>query len=291
MMSALRRGLGHLLKRDLVELDRRTLVDTIERIERDGRPGAARDFRKHLRAFLNRQLSVGNITIDPLAGYRMAAATKEDVLEAEEQGKALTEKEIAALWSAAEAIGGSFGGLVKMGLATGLRRGELAALEWDWIDRDALKITVPGRVMKNGREHMLPITGVIADVLDGASDHGGGLVFPTERRLGGGTMISGWSKLLARLRSVSGVEGVGLHDFRRTYRSTLADLGVREEIAEAMIAHRRSDLVSRYNRAQLWDQRRDAAEKFDAYLSGVIDRKNGVEAVNGPPALGGQAPA
>ena len=138
------------------------LIDAIERIERSGRIGAARDFRKHLRTFLNRQLSLGRIAIDPLAGYRMPAATKEDTLAAEEHGKALTEAEIAALWRAASGIGGPFGGLVKMGLLTGLRRGELAAMRWDWIDREGLRITVPGRVMKNGREHAVPITTLIA---------------------------------------------------------------------------------------------------------------------------------
>ena len=46
MLSALRRGLSHLLQRDLAELDRRVLIDAIERIERSGRIGAARDFRK-----------------------------------------------------------------------------------------------------------------------------------------------------------------------------------------------------------------------------------------------------
>ena len=40
---ALRRGLGHLLQRDLQDLDRVALIDAIERIERSGRPGAARD--------------------------------------------------------------------------------------------------------------------------------------------------------------------------------------------------------------------------------------------------------
>jgi hypothetical protein len=59
MMSALRRGLGRFLRRDLADVTRQDLIDAIERIERDGRPGAARDFRKHLRSFLNRQLSLG----------------------------------------------------------------------------------------------------------------------------------------------------------------------------------------------------------------------------------------
>ena len=93
--------------------------------------------------------------------------------------------------------------------------------------------------------------------------------------------MSGWSKMMTRLRQVSGVAGVGLHDLRRTYRSALADLGVREEIAEAMIAHRRSGSGRRDTIApQLWDQRRDAAEKLDAWLSSVVSRTDGDEAAN-----------
>jgi integrase len=134
--------------------------------------------------------------------------------------------------------------------------------------------------MKSGREHALPITSLIAKLLDATPDRAGGLVFPSERRDGGSTPLSGWSKLLRRLRSKSGVEGFGLHDLRRTYRSVLADLGVREEIAEAMIAHRRPDLVARYNRAQLWDQRREAAEKFDAWMTQLISRVDGARAEN-----------
>ena len=35
------------------------------------------------------------ISVDPLAGYRMPAATKDDVIEAEEHGQSLNEAEIA----------------------------------------------------------------------------------------------------------------------------------------------------------------------------------------------------
>jgi integrase len=280
MMSLLRRGLSHFLQRDLKDLDRAALIDAIESIERSGRPGAAREFRKHLRTFFNRQLSLGVIAIDPLAGYRAPAATKRDTVAAEEHGKALNEDEIFAVWRAASAIGGPFGGLVKTGLLTGLRRSELAAMRWDWIDRNGLKITVPGKAMKSGREHVVPVTGMLAALLNEIPDRGGGLVFPSEKRLGGATPMSGWSKLMPRLRQTSGVQGVGLHDLRRTYRSALADLGVREEIAEAMIAHRRSGLVARYNRAELWNQRRAAAEKLDAWLSDVVLRIEGDGAAN-----------
>ena len=268
MMSSLRRGLARWLQRDLADVSRRDFIDAIEGIERDGRPGAARDFRKFLRTFLSRQLSLGVITVDPLAGYRLPSATKDDAIEAENHGKALTEAEIRAVWRAADGLG-SFGHLVQMGLLTGLRRSELAALRWDWIDLEALRITIPGESMKNGREHALPITAGIARLLEMAPNRGASLVFPSERRLGGATMLSGWSQLVARLRRNSGVD-VSLHDLRRTYRSALADLGVREEIAEAMIAHRRSDLVARYNRAELWAQRRAAAEVYDGWVSQIV---------------------
>ena len=232
MMSALRRGLSHLLQRDLAELDRVALIDAIERIERGGKIGSHHvASRKHLHAFLNRQLSLGVITIDPLAGYRMPAATKDDVIEAEEHGQALNEPESWRRYGGRRrASARPFKGLVKMGLLTGLRRGELAAMRWAWIDRQVLRITVPGRVMKNGREHVVPITTMVAKLLEETPDRGGGLVCPSEKRLGGATPMSGWSQLMTRLRQVSGVNHVGLHDLRRTYRSALADLGVRGKI-------------------------------------------------------------
>ena len=142
MMSALRRGLSHLLQRDLAELDRVALIDAIERIERSGKIGAARDFRKHLRTFLNRQLSLGVITIDPLAGYRMPAATKDDVIEAEEHGQALNEAEILARLA---------GGL---GYRRAVRRaGEDGASDWPPARRacrDAMGLDRPRRLEDHG---------------------------------------------------------------------------------------------------------------------------------------------
>jgi integrase len=131
--------------------------------------------------------------------------------------------------------------------------------------------------MKSGRAHSIPITPLLAKLLDRTPDRGGGLVFPSGKRLGGATMISGWSKLLARLRKVSKIPDVGLHTLRRTYRSILADRDFASEpLAEAMIAHRRPDLVSRYNKAALWDLRVAAAGKFDAYLTALVGRADSV---------------
>ena len=285
-ISSLRRGLAHLLHRDINDVERRAWIDAIERLQRNGLPGAAGALRRRMNAFFNRQLSLGTIPANPLAGYSAAASSKADAVEAEEHGMALNADQIFAVWGAAEAIGGPFGGLVRMGLLTGLRRNELASMRWDWIDRESLRITVPALNMKSGREHSVPITALIAKLLDETPNRGGGLVFPTGYRHGGATPLSGWTAHVARLRRESGVEKVSLHDLRRTFRTILADLGVPTDTAEIMVAHRRAGLVARYDRSQLWPQRCSAAETYDAWLAGIVARTDGPEAGNVVPLAG-----
>ena len=82
--------------------------------------------------------------------------------------------------------------------------------------------------------------------------------------------MSGWGKCLTRLRELSGVDAIGLHDLRRTFRTVLADLDIPESVAETMIAHKRPDLIARYNRSDLIKQRRRAAATYDAWLSGLL---------------------
>ena len=266
--STLRRNLDHLKHRDLADVKRVELVDVIDDLEREGKSGAAEDFRKHLRTFLNRQLNLGVIKVDPMAGYRRARGTKADKIAVDKRGRALSEAEIKAVWTAAEPLG-TFGLLVQFGLLTGLRRGELAALRWSWIDMGARRVTIPAEVMKAGREHVVLLTRGMGALLDRVPNRGGDLVFPSERRLNGATMMSGWSQLVDRLRCEFGVE-FSLHDMRKTFRSALADLDVNDDVAEIMIAHQRRGLAAVYNKAKLWDQRRAAADKYDAWLAALV---------------------
>jgi integrase len=293
MMASLRRGLRPFLKRNLADLNRQAFVDRIEAIARGdigdanrapsksgrggkarkGGPGAAGDFRKFLHTFLERAVSRGLLNANVMAGHRMPSATKADRIKAEEAARLMTKAELIAVWQAACAIGGPFGGLVRMAIATGLRRGELAAMQWDWIDRDAGTITVPASNMKAGATHIVPITKIVSKILDDQPHTTGTLVFPTTRRLGGATQLSGWSQWLGKLADQSDVRWVTMHDFRRFFRSQLSELSVPESVAETMIAHKRSDLVARYNRAQLLKLRADSANTYDEWLQGVLNRE------------------
>ena len=269
-ISGLRRGFQPLMRKSLEDIDRQAIVGAIEAIERSGRPGAAIDFRKLASTFFNRQVSLGLLKVSPLTGYRRPRPPRDEIAEAELAGQALSETEMRQVWQAAEQIGGSFGLIVRMGLATGLRRVELASLRWDWVDRQAGLITIPGRHMKAGAEHVVIIGDIVARLLAETPDRGSGLLFPG-RELGAQRRVSGWSKLILPLRRLSGVDDVKMHDLRRTFRSNLADLGVEEALAEMLIAHKRNDLIRRYDRATRLMLRRQAIGKHDAWLVEVLE--------------------
>jgi len=59
------------------------------------------------------------------------------------------------------------------------------------------------------------------------------LIFPIEW----GTPFSGWSKAKSALETASGVSGWWLHDLRRTLATGLQRLGVRLEVAGAVLNH------------------------------------------------------
>src|SRR5262249_9192036 len=128
-LSSLRRGLHGLMSKEVTYLTRRDLVAAIAAIEADGRPGAAQDLRRFTRVFLEWCVERGLIIANRLAGHRRQVRTRAERLKAAKNGgRFLSDDEIRNVWQAAESFG-AFGGLVRLALLTGLRRGELAQLE------------------------------------------------------------------------------------------------------------------------------------------------------------------
>ena len=161
-MSDLRRGLSGLMKRDVRTLTRADYVEAIAMIERDGRPGAANDLRKHCRTFAEWCVGRGLADHNPLAGLRRPRRSRAERLEAIERGRALDDVEMRRVWQAASGLG-SFGGLVQLALLTGMRRGELSGLRWSDIKSD--RIVLEAQHTKTGTVHEVPLTDLMREVL------------------------------------------------------------------------------------------------------------------------------
>jgi integrase len=158
-----------------------------------------------------------------------------------------------------------FARIVQLLIVTGQRRGEIAALDFPWIDENEKTITIPASIAKNRREHCFPI-GPLAASLVPKKDGNSGLVFAARGKPH--TPFNGWSKSKVALDKITGVKDWTLHDLRRTYRSNLGRLGVPPHIAERLVNHvsAQSDMERTYDRYRYQKEMREAAERYENHI-------------------------
>jgi len=84
-----------------------------------------------------------------------------------------------------------------MALVTGQRRGEIAGMKWAEISADGWKL--PGERAKKGKGHLVPLSSLARDILDGAPQIGE-LVFRSHRD----APVQNWSKAPKQLRKLCG---------------------------------------------------------------------------------------
>jgi integrase len=250
---------------DLVELDRQRLAERIATIEASGRPGAARELKVRANVFLGWAVGEGLIPSNPMAGWRRPRATRAERLAL--VGRALLDSELPAFWAAASAAPWPFGGYLKVLLLCGQRRSETAAMRWADIDPDAATWIISAAISKSGRTHAVPLPPVVMEIIRATGRTTSPLAFPGR----GGGIMSGWEKRVAPVRKKSGLAHWTLHDLRRTFRSGLSTLKIDYEVRELMLNHLvGNDLDRRYDRAERWADRIEAAERWAQHVARIV---------------------
>lgn len=169
----------------------------------------------------------------------------------------LNDDELRQIWMASKKLG-DFGALVRLCILTGQRRGELAALQENWIAGSML--TIPASATKNGREHRLPLPHLARST--------------ALLTLARSTKRTSWSKPKARLDALCGVTGWTLHDLRRTFATRLAELATPPHVIERILNHAApaslgGDIGAIYNRFQYLEEQRQALDAYEAHLSNI----------------------
>jgi integrase len=183
----------------------------------------------------------------------------------------LSDDELKTVWNAAT---GMFGDIVRLCIATGQRRSEIAQLQWSWI-RDDL-VTLPPQITKNGREHTFPIGPIAAAIIARQTRRNDtDYVFPA-REWGQGNRAScygSWGRDKAALDKASGVTNWVLHDLRRTFRSKWAELGILREVAEKYINHVsgvHAGVGGIYDRFSYLEPMRNAVKRYESWLQSLL---------------------
>jgi len=172
-----------------------------------------------------------------------------------------------------------FGCIVALCILTGQRRGEIAKLQWEWIDRTSQTITIPAAVTKNKREHTFPYGGMAERVIDAIPIvDNAQYLFPaavdTGRRMQA-TVFNGWSKAKRAFDTrLEGVAPFTLHDLRRTLSTCMASLGVEQIVVEKLLNHvsggTQSPIAQVYNRHSYMKEMREAIVTYEGYLAKLL---------------------
>ncbi len=190
--------------------------------------------------------------------------------EEKSRERVLSDAEIAKLWPAFGKLGFPFGDACKLLLLTGSRRAEVGGMKWSEIEGD--KWTLPGERTKNGNPHLVPLSSVAREILDGLPRIDGlDLVFTGH----GGKPISQWSRPKEKVDKLSGVDDWRLHDLRRTLVTGMNEaLNIEPHVIEAVVNHMsgsaKRGVAGVYNKAEYLPQRRVALESWAQHIMGIV---------------------
>ena len=156
-------------------------------------------------------------------------------------------------------------------ILTAARSGETRGAAWEEVDLDNRVWTVPGKRMKAGKEHNVPLSDRAVKILEAVSllRERKGLIFPAPRKGILSDMV--FTQLLRRLGKTYTMHG---------FRSSFADWAVEQtnyqvEVREAALAHVvRNKVEAAYRRGDLFEKRAALMTDWAQFLSGSAQLEN-----------------
>jgi integrase len=232
-----------------------------------------------VRKAFNWAVSEDYLTISPASG--IAERVKEKARD-----RALSEGEIRKFWRGLDSTKMQPGSklVLRIALVTGQRVGEISGAERSEIDLDRAEWTIPGKRVKNRRQHSVPLSPLALSLFREAMTISGEsrFVFPSRSRSGAHEQPLASHSLGNSFRMA--LEELGLadnpatpHDLRRTVASQMAAMGIGENIVARVLNHAseigKTITGSVYIRHSFAAEKRYALEAWAAELERTIHNK------------------
>ena len=161
----------------------------------------------------------------------------------------LTKDEFARLLEAAGKVTRSphLGAAIALAVFTGLRRGNLLGLRWEWIDWTNRVVRVP--TTKSGKPLAIPLNATAHDVLRGlweASARDAPYVFAHAKGPNSGEAVHDLKKGFHAALADAGIEDFRWHDLRHTFASWLVMRGASVRAVGELLGHHTMQMTMRY---------------------------------------------
>ena len=226
-LARLRLHLSGLLDKPAASITRKTAAAELDRIAKAAGETTARRVMGYARSAYGWAVKRGDLEANPF--YGLPAIGKQV-----SRDRALTDKEVGAIWRASESLGAVHGGFVRFLLLTMARREEVARLTWAEVAPDLSTWTLPAERAKNGKAHVVHLSSPARAILAEAPRiKGCSLVFALPNKKG----LTTFSWIARKLTGPATAEGWQMHDFRRTGVSTLARQGVAPHVCDRLLNH------------------------------------------------------
>lgn len=261
---------------------------------RDTYPTTANDLLRHMKAIFAFGIRRHRVDGSPVAAF---VAAKDAGGKEQSRTRALARGELGLLFTAIRnepTFGGDNLLLVRLLLALCVRKGELFAARWDELDLEGATDDgpvwhLPAVRSKTGAAQDIPLSPIVVGWLRTAKEFAvnSEWVFPARRRDSRGRYGHvGMDTLNVALGRVKHrLEPFTIHDFRRTARTQLAELGVAPHVAELCLNHKPRGVEAVYNRHTYFAERRTALEgwadqlvQIEAGKSNVVPIRSGEKA-------------
>jgi len=167
------------------------------------------------------------------------------------------------------------GALVRLALATGLRKSEMLRLCWGDIDLDAGFITLPRT--KSGKVQRIPLNDMAREVLAGLPKTAE-YVFPGNKE---GEHVQNLYPALRRIRERAGLPPTmrPLHAWRHVYASRLASSGESLYVVQKLLRHSDGRMTARYSHLAD-DTLRRASETAGSIMQKAQEQGEAAKVVN-----------
>lgn len=143
---------------------------------------------------------------------------------------------------------------------TAARTGMVRNAQWSEIDIDGRVWTIPAERMKTRKEFRIPLSDRAIQILK-ATGTNSGLIFQYRKK------AMPEAKMLNALKA-SGFDAT-IHGFRSTFRVWSQETGIRDDVAEMVLAHSKKNAVeAAYARSDLFDERTSVMQEWADYIGG-----------------------
>jgi integrase len=193
--------------------------------------------------------------------------------EAEKRRRALSDIELKLFWRACDKIGFPFGPLFKVLLLTGARLNEAAGMTWDELDQKARIWSLESKRVKTGEAHAIFISDEFRKAIDSIKPNFD-FVFGRDKPPSG---FSKAKKILDREMAKLAADDFEqvpppwrIHDLRRTFRTGLAKIGIKDRVAERAVNHILGGVEGTYNVHGYPVELEDAFTRWSAHVARIV---------------------